>query len=104
MADQIRDVERNDAKERERRKEDENDEMEQWDMARRAGFQDRCCKPTANAKDVTRLRSALPNGKKVDGRFLSVDIPYTPLEHSCLFTSATKMLAFGMSVWFPITP
>jgi hypothetical protein len=84
LADQIRDIERNDAEERERRKEYEKDEMEEWDVARRASAMDNfrtvaasAEEPPANAKDVTRLRFALPDGKKVDRRFLSEDTIHT---------------------------
>jgi hypothetical protein len=77
LADQIRDIERADAEERERR---EEEEMKRRELARRAGGMDdsrtvvACAEePPANAGGVARLRFALPDGRKVDRRFLSGD-------------------------------
>lgn len=81
LADQIKDIDRREAEERERRVESEREEAESLEKAKeasaledaRARVERAGAEPPDGSEGVTRLRFALPSGSKVDRRFHSTD-------------------------------
>lgn len=110
LADQIREIEQREREERERREEEERVELE-----RLAGEKDRrrlvdamelmekCVEPAVGSKGMARLRFTLPNGKKVDRRFQSLDTMEVVKAFLIVHFNEqeVEMKNFGLSTNFP---
>ena len=111
LADQMREIERQEAQARERREQEEKEEEERLKMAQEKSrledaisIVERAGEPAAGAKQgVARVRFTLPNGKKVDRRFHSGDTIETI--RAFLFVhfheQGIEMKNFGLSLNFP---
>ncbi|KAL7538301.1 hypothetical protein ACHAXR_008468 [Thalassiosira sp. AJA248-18] len=111
LADQMREIELQEAAERERREQEEKEEVERTKKAKeesrlddaRALMENTGGEPIAGSKGVSRLRFTLPNGKKVDRRFRSVDLIETIRAFLVVYfdEQGIEMKNFGLSTNFP---
>jgi len=110
LADQRREMERQETTERERREKEETEEAERSKKAKeehRLGdaraLLERVGEPPAGSEGVSRLRFTLPNGKKVDRRFYSVDTMETMRAFLVVYfhEQGIAMKNFGLSTNFP---
>jgi len=111
LADQMREIQRQEAQQRERQEQEEKEEEERLKEAQEESrledakaIMERAGEPPVGQKQgVTRLRFTLPNGKKVDRRFLSVDTIETIRAFLFLHfhEQNIEMKNFGLSTNFP---
>lgn len=110
LADQMREIERQEVAERERREVEEREEAERLEKAKeesRLGnakaLLERVGEPPVGSKGVARLRFTLPNGKKVDRRFHSVDTIRTIRAFLVVYfyEQGIEMTNVGLSTNFP---
>mmetsp|Transcript_14567 Transcript_14567/g.31397 ORF Transcript_14567/g.31397 Transcript_14567/m.31397 type:complete len:474 (+) Transcript_14567:170-1591(+) len=110
LADQIREIEQREREERERREEEERVELERLagekDRRRLADameLMEKCVEPAVGSKGMARLRFTLPNGKKVDRRFQSLDTMEVVKAFLIVHFNEqeVEMKNFGLSTNFP---
>jgi len=112
LADQMREMERNEQLERERREREEAEERERLEMAKEQSRLEDAQRildesggepPVGTKVGVARMRFTLPNGKKVDRRFRSVDTVEVLRAFLTLHLEETgvEIKNFGLSTSFP---